>query len=223
MRGVGDGRSCRAYRDWRNPASRKSAGDCLGCTQCSAHNEGHSEFNKQNCCARAMRSREANSVRILAYFTYIFVQYGIRPDCDQHVFVCICTYIDTYIDVLYVQWCTYLHIRILATRNRYNTYKLENTYLYPLFSSVEHLYTLFSSVVTAKHHGQVSVLDLDMSLHCRRVMARTGATIRVHFRPYRKPGNAYACIPFTSFHGHHTFRGWVLGTAGGAAQASDSQ
>ena len=64
------------------------------------------------------------------------------------------------------------------------------------------------SLVTAKRHGQVNFLDLDMSL--QRVMARTGATIRVLFRPYRKPGNAYAYIPFTSFHGRHTFRGWVL-------------
>ena len=64
------------------------------------------------------------------------------------------------------------------------------------------------SMVTAKRHGQVNYLDLDMSLQL--VRAREGATIRVLFRPYRKPGNAYAYIPFTSFHGHHTFRGWVL-------------
>jgi hypothetical protein len=42
------------------------------------------------------------------------------------------------------------------------------------------------SLVTAKRHGQVNFLDLDMSL--QRVMARTGATIRVLFLPYRKPG-----------------------------------
>ena len=60
----------------------------------------------------------------------------------------------------------------------------------------------------AKHHGQVNYLDLDMSL--QRVVSWTGATIRVLFRPYRKPGNAYAYIPFSSFHGRHTFRGWVL-------------
>lgn len=64
------------------------------------------------------------------------------------------------------------------------------------------------SLVMAKRHGQVNYLDLDMSLQC--VRSRTGATIRVLFRPYRKPGNAYAYIPFTSFHGRHTFRGWVL-------------
>jgi hypothetical protein len=32
----------------------------------------------------------------------------------------------------------------------------------------------------------------------------------VIFRPYRKPGNAYAYIPFNSFHGRHTFRGWII-------------
>jgi len=64
------------------------------------------------------------------------------------------------------------------------------------------------SLVTAKRHEQVNYLDLDMSL--QRVRTRTGATIRVLFRPFRKPGNAYAYIPFTSFHGRHTFRGWVL-------------
>jgi hypothetical protein len=64
-------------------------------------------------------------------------------------------------------------------------------------------------MVTAKRHEQVNFLDLDMTL--QRV-TRTGGTSagRVLFRPYRKPGNAYACIPFTSFHGRHTFRGWVL-------------
>jgi len=58
-----------------------------------------------------------------------------------------------------------------------------------------------------KRHDQVNYLDLDMSL--QRVRTRIGTTIRVLFRPYRKPGNAYAYIPFTSFHGRHTFRGWV--------------
>ena len=64
------------------------------------------------------------------------------------------------------------------------------------------------TVVTAKRHAQVNYLDLDMALH--RVMRTRIDTIRVLFRPYRKPGNAYAYIPFTSFHGRHTFRGWVL-------------
>ena len=63
------------------------------------------------------------------------------------------------------------------------------------------------SLVTAKRHEQVNYLDLDMSLQLVRTWG--GATIRVLFRPYHKPGNAYAYIPFTSFHGRHTFRGWV--------------
>lgn len=57
-------------------------------------------------------------------------------------------------------------------------------------------------VVTAKRHEQANFLDLDMSLQRVRT--------RIIFRPYHKPGNAYAYIPFTSFHGRHTFRGWVL-------------
>ena len=47
-----------------------------------------------------------------------------------------------------------------------------------------------------------------MTLQRRRT--RIDTTVRVLFRPYRKPGNAYAYIPFNSFHGRHTFRGWVL-------------
>ena len=61
--------------------------------------------------------------------------------------------------------------------------------------------------MTAKRHEQVNYLDLDMSLQL--VRTRGGATRRVLFRPYHKPGNAYAYIPFNSFHGRHTFRGWV--------------
>ena len=42
------------------------------------------------------------------------------------------------------------------------------------------------------------------------VSQRFGTTFKVIFRPYRKPGNAYAYIPFNSFHGRHTFRGWII-------------
>jgi hypothetical protein len=63
-------------------------------------------------------------------------------------------------------------------------------------------------IVAATCHDQVVYLDLDMSL--QRARTRTGTTIRLQFRPYHKPGNAFAYIPFTSFHGRHTFRGWVL-------------
>jgi hypothetical protein len=64
------------------------------------------------------------------------------------------------------------------------------------------------STVATKRHDQVVFLDLDMSL--QSVRARTGTTLQVQFRPYHKPGNAFAYIPFNSFHGRHTFRGWVL-------------
>lgn len=64
------------------------------------------------------------------------------------------------------------------------------------------------SLVKARLHDQVNFLDLDLTL--QREVTRQGALIKVMFRPYRKQGNAYAYIPFTSFHGRHTFRGWVL-------------
>ena len=43
-----------------------------------------------------------------------------------------------------------------------------------------------------------------MTLH------RKGKETKVIFRPFRKPGNAHAYIPFNSFHGRHIFRGWLL-------------
>ena len=59
-------------------------------------------------------------------------------------------------------------------------------------------------LVTAERHARVNFMDLDLAL--KRERRRT----LVSFRPYRKPGNAYAYVPFTSFHGRHTFRGWIL-------------
>jgi hypothetical protein len=64
-------------------------------------------------------------------------------------------------------------------------------------------------LVTARRHRQVVFLDLDMTLQLERTPMGTTET-RVTFSPYRKPGNAYAYIPYSSFHGRHTFRGWVL-------------
>ena len=63
-------------------------------------------------------------------------------------------------------------------------------------------------VVIAKRHDTVNVLDLDISLQMEDGQA--GTSIRVLLRPYHKPGNTYAYLPFNSFHGRHTFRGWVL-------------
>ena len=67
-------------------------------------------------------------------------------------------------------------------------------------------------VVATKDHSQDHFLDLRMTLERHPVKTRTGSriTLRVTFQTYRKPGNAYAYIPFNSFHGRHTFRGWVL-------------
>ena len=65
-------------------------------------------------------------------------------------------------------------------------------------------------MVEAKRHTQVNFLDLAMSVERGPAATRMNTTIGVTFRPYRKPGNAYAYLPFTSFHGRHTFRGWIL-------------
>jgi hypothetical protein len=62
-------------------------------------------------------------------------------------------------------------------------------------------------MVVSNRHTQVNFLDLELSV------VRGSAATRmdtITFRPYRKPGNAYAYLPFTSFHGRHTFRGWIL-------------
>ena len=79
---------------------------------------------------------------------------------------------------------------------------------------------LDSSTVKAELHAQVNFLDLDMCLQLIKVEDDPQANEchsdeyipqkRIVFRPYRKPGNAHAYIPFHSFHGRHIFRGWVL-------------
>ena len=54
-------------------------------------------------------------------------------------------------------------------------------------------------------HGRVNFLDLAYSAYC------LGLTLLSElFRLYRKPGNAYAYIPFSSFHGRHIFQGWTI-------------
>ena len=62
------------------------------------------------------------------------------------------------------------------------------------------------SMVTMEPHRQVNFLDLDLTWN----QAETRKSSQISMRPYRKPGNAYAYIPFNSFHGRHTFRGWVV-------------
>lgn len=64
--------------------------------------------------------------------------------------------------------------------------------------------------VAERERGQVHFLDLDLWAQPVAVSGRTVTTHRVLFRPYRKPGNAYAYIPFNSFHGRHIFRGWII-------------
>ncbi len=64
--------------------------------------------------------------------------------------------------------------------------------------------------VEAFDHGRANFLDLDMYLKFASGLQRFGTTFRVIFRPYRKPGNAYAYIPFNSSHGRHTFRRWII-------------
>jgi hypothetical protein len=67
------------------------------------------------------------------------------------------------------------------------------------------------TVVEAKRHDRAEFLDLDICVERSRPATRTGiGSWYLTFRPYRKPGNAHAYIPFTSFHARHTFRGWVL-------------
>ena len=63
-------------------------------------------------------------------------------------------------------------------------------------------------MVTSERHQRVNYLDLDLARSLRGT--RKARTFQISIRPYRKPGNAYAYIPFNSFHGRHTFRGWVV-------------
>ena len=64
------------------------------------------------------------------------------------------------------------------------------------------------AVVAAKRHDRAEFLDLDISVERSQVATRTDLKLR--FRPFRKPGNAHAYLPFTSFHARHTFRGCIL-------------
>ncbi len=65
-------------------------------------------------------------------------------------------------------------------------------------------------MVVSKRHTQVNFLDLELSVVRGSPATRMDTSVGITFRPYREPGNAYAYLPFTSFHGRHTFRGWIL-------------
>ena len=68
-------------------------------------------------------------------------------------------------------------------------------------------------VVAAKRHDRVEFIDLDISVERSQVaQVATQTDLKLKFRQFRKPGNAYASLPFTvtSFHARHTSRGWIL-------------
>ena len=52
-------------------------------------------------------------------------------------------------------------------------------------------------------HRRVNCLDLDI-----RIVNSCGFS-GFAFRIYRKPGNAYAYLPYGSYHARHVFRGWL--------------
>ena len=65
------------------------------------------------------------------------------------------------------------------------------------------------AVVAAKREGRAEFLDLDICVERSQAATRTDSW-QLKFRPFRKPGNAHAYLPFTSFHARHTFRGLIL-------------
>jgi len=52
-------------------------------------------------------------------------------------------------------------------------------------------------------HRQVKFLDLDMP-----IVYSDGSAVFA-FKVYRKPGTAYAYLPYGSYHARHVFRGWL--------------
>ena len=57
--------------------------------------------------------------------------------------------------------------------------------------------------IAQDQHRRVSFLDLDL-----RVVYSTGSA-EFAFKVYRKTGNAYAYLPYGSYHARHVFRGWL--------------
>ena len=54
---------------------------------------------------------------------------------------------------------------------------------------------------------------LCLIFYCMKMEQSQVATqidLKLKFRPFCKPGNAHAYLPYTSFHARHTFRGWIL-------------
>ena len=52
-------------------------------------------------------------------------------------------------------------------------------------------------------HRQVNFLDLDITV------VYSSGSADFAFRVYRKPGTAYAYLPYGSYHARHVFRGWL--------------
>mmetsp|Transcript_40948 Transcript_40948/g.85450 ORF Transcript_40948/g.85450 Transcript_40948/m.85450 type:complete len:573 (-) Transcript_40948:730-2448(-) len=52
-------------------------------------------------------------------------------------------------------------------------------------------------------HRQVNFLDLDITI------VYSQASAEFAFKVYRKPGTAYAYLPYGSYHARHVFRGWL--------------
>jgi hypothetical protein len=52
-------------------------------------------------------------------------------------------------------------------------------------------------------HRKVNFLDLDIEIVCSQT------SVEFAFRVYRKPGTAYAYLPYGSYHARHIFRGWL--------------
>ena len=52
-------------------------------------------------------------------------------------------------------------------------------------------------------HRRVNFLDLDIKA------LYTTTMVEFEFGVYRKPGNAYAYLPYGSYHSRHVFRGWL--------------
>ena len=57
-------------------------------------------------------------------------------------------------------------------------------------------------------HSRVNFLDLDISITRLSGMAEFAFKVFA-FKVYRKPGSAFAYLPYGSYHARHVFRGWL--------------
>ena len=61
----------------------------------------------------------------------------------------------------------------------------------------------YPAVFDLTKHRRVNFLDLN------RKAVYTTTMVKFEFGVYRKPGNAYAYLPYGSYHSRHVFRGWL--------------